>query len=134
MKRPLLAVLVLAAAACTPLQAMQVARYHGATLTLRQAGAVSDQLHTDCHLAVDVLWPAELRTTAHIIVERESRGIAWADNPTSSAAGCFQLLALHDDRYNDTPGCTVGDKYDAWCNTAAALSLYRDMGWTPWAL
>jgi hypothetical protein len=85
-----------------------------------------------CHGAVDYLWPVESRAWAHRIVDRESGGNPWADNPSSTASGCFQLLVMHHWRFNAT-GTSWDHRYDAKANTAAALHLYREAGVSPWA-
>lgn len=128
--------LVLLAVGCS---AQQVATFQ--TLTPAQQASVAAGLYRpdetglyvppgDCHAAVDALWPAASRAWAHRIVQRESRGIATAQNPTSSAAGCFQLLRLHAWRI---PGGWA-NRYNATANIRGALSLYREAGTRPWAL
>lgn len=86
---------------------------------------------TTCDSAVDAIWPASSRAWAHRIVYRESRGIATAQNRSSTAAGCFQLLQIHAWRFNAV-GCSWAQRYDPVCNTKAALHLYREAGTRPW--
>jgi hypothetical protein len=88
---------------------------------------------SSCHGAVDYLWPAESRSWAHRIVDRESGGDPRAQNPSSSAAGCAQLLKMHAWRFSST-GTSWAHRYDAKANIAAALHLYREAGASPWAL
>ena len=84
----------------------------------------------DCYQAIDRHWPASSRSWARGIVARESGGDPRAQNPRSSAAGRFQLLALHAHR---VPGGWA-NRYDADANTLAALDLYREAGTSPWSL
>jgi hypothetical protein len=84
-----------------------------------------------CHDAIDALWPAGSRNWAHNIVNRESGGDPSAQNPSSSAAGCFQLLRTHAWRFNAT-GSSWAQRYDAVANTKAALHLYNEAGTRPW--
>lgn len=84
-----------------------------------------------CHGSVDILWPSSSRAWAHSIVNRESRGIATAQNRYSTAAGCFQLLQIHAWRF-DAVGCSWSQRYNAYCNVKAALHLYREAGTRPW--
>lgn len=84
----------------------------------------------DCYAALDRHWPASSRQWARGIVARESGGDPRAQNPRSSAAGCFQLLSMHAHR---VPG-GWGNRYDADANTLAALDLYREAGTSPWSL
>lgn len=69
--------------------------------------------------------------TARRVIHRESRNNPRAANPSSSARGCFQLLAMHDWRYYEV-GCTPSQKLQAVCNVKAADHLYRAAGWSPW--
>lgn len=115
-----LALPVATAASCTPEQEAAVRAW------LDESAATST-----CHGAIDRLWPAGSRAWAHRIVERESHGIATAQNRTSTAAGCFQLLRLHAHRFTAT-GSSWAMRYDARANTLAALNLYRECGTGPW--
>jgi hypothetical protein len=87
---------------------------------------------SDCHGQVDEQWPSSSRAWAHRIVERESRGIATAQNRYSTAAGCFQLLRMHAFRF-DRHGYSWSDRYNARANVTAALDLYHEAGTRPWA-
>ena len=70
---------------------------------------------------------------ARKVIHRESRNNPAAQNRSSSAAGCFQLLSMHSWRF-DAVGCSWAQRYDAVCNTKAANHLYRAAGWSPWRL
>lgn len=85
---------------------------------------------TTCHAAVDTYWPAASRSWAHAIVNRESGGDARAKNPSSTASGCFQLLAMHGWRI---PGGWA-NRFNAAANVQGALSLYREAGTSPWRM
>ncbi|MCP4435282.1 MAG: hypothetical protein GY812_07270 [Actinomycetia bacterium] len=69
--------------------------------------------------------------TARAIVWRESRNQPDAQNARSSAAGCFQIVRVHDWRF-DAVGCSWQQRYEAVCNTKAADHLYRAESWEPW--
>lgn len=108
------------AVACTPEQEAAV------------RGLLAQQEATrTCHGAVDHLWPEASRAWAHRIVDRESGGTATAQNRSSSAAGCFQLLSMHAWRFRAT-GSDWSQRYNAAANTRAALHLYRQAGAQPW--
>ena len=71
---------------------------------------------------------------ARKIIWRESRNNPAAANSRSSARGCFQLLqSLHSHRYTAV-GCSPSQWSNAVCNVKAADHLYRQAGWSPWAL
>jgi hypothetical protein len=95
------------------------------------AGCAAPPPTATCHEAVDAIWPASSRAWAHRIVQRESRGRAWAQNKRSSAAGCFQLLRMHAWRFDET-GSSWAHRYEAPANTRAALHLYQQAGRRPW--
>lgn len=86
-----------------------------------------------CAQAVDRIWPASSRGWAHRIVWRESRGIATAKNPRSTASGCWQLLAVHRPRFVKL-GYRWEDRFDPVANTRVALNLYREQGTRPWVV
>ena len=86
-----------------------------------------------CYDAIDVFWPASSRSWAKSIVDRESTNNPAAQNPHSSAAGCFQLLKMHAWRF-DAVGGSWANRYDAGWNTLAALHLYREAGTQPWRM
>jgi hypothetical protein len=124
----LAALLAFTASACTP--AMQDA-WRAMSPAERDAYVrYVDGGSVDCYQALDRHWPASSRQWARGIVARESGGDPRAQNPRSSAAGCFQLLSIHAHR---VPG-GWGNRYDADANTLAALDLYREAGTSPWAL
>lgn len=88
---------------------------------------------TDCLTAMRQVFPASTWGWAQSIITRESGNDPSADNPSSSAAGCWQLLAMHDHRYGAV-GCSPAQKYDALCNAKAAYHLYQAAGTSPWRL
>lgn len=85
----------------------------------------------DCIGAMQRVFPPSAHSWGRAIIMRESRNQPTAQNRSSSAAGCWQLLRMHDHRYYSV-GCTPAQKYDALCNTKAAFTLYRDAGTSPW--
>jgi hypothetical protein len=94
----------------------------------------SRRLSTDCGAAMRAVWPQHLWGWADGIMHRESRHFHAADNPTSSASGCWQLLSsLHADKYAAV-GCHVSQWADAVCNNKAAYRLYQLAGKSPWNL
>jgi hypothetical protein len=108
-------------------QAQERAFYEGLIRAERERQAL------DCYGAMRQIWPAHLHSWASGIIRRESGGQATAQNPSSSAAGCWQLLKMHDHRYYAV-GCTPAQKYQAWCNNLAAYHLYKAAGTSPWRL
>ena len=99
----------------------------------RHAYLTATQPSSDCYAAIDRHWPASSRAWARSIVWRESRGIATAANPNSSARGCGQLLlSLHGWRFTAV-GCSPSQWADPDCNVLAMLHLYREAGTSPWA-
>lgn len=132
--RPTLAALIaLALTACTPTQV----HWFTHQATPHQRAAVVDHLQqrpTDCYSALGPAgWPASDQPRMRRIIWRESRNQPTARNPRSSAAGCAQLLAMHDWRYREV-GCTPAQKLDAVCNLRAARHLFLAAGWQPWSL
>lgn len=93
----------------------------------------SQQRPSDCISAMHQVFPSNMWGWAEGIIMRESGNDPSADNPYSSAAGCWQMLSMHDHRYN-LVGCTPSDKYDALCNNKAAYTLYQAAGTSPWNL
>lgn len=94
----------------------------------------SRALSTDCYAAMRAVWPAHLHGWASGIISRESGGFHAADNSSSSASGCWQLLSsLHADKYA-AAGCHVSQWADALCNNRAAYVLYQQAGSSPWRL
>lgn len=78
---------------------------------------------TDCYGEMRKHWPVNLHGWAEGIIRRESGGNAAAQNPNSSAAGCFQLIhSLHADKYP----ADCRDRYNAHCNVQAAWNLYQE--------
>ena len=86
---------------------------------------------TDCIGEMKRHWPANTHSWAMGIMKRESGYTASAQNPRSTAAGCFQLLKMHSHRY-DAVGCSWADRYNAHCNVQAAYHLYQAAGTSPW--
>lgn len=130
-----LAAVMVFAVACSPTQVQRFYAERGYNIDLATATAISAELNRPktCREAVDALWPAESRAWFHQIVKRESGGNARAQNKSSSAAGCAQLLRIHAWRF-DAVGCSWAQRYDAECNVKAALHLYRAAGKSPWRL
>ena len=93
----------------------------------------SQQRPTDCISAMKQVFPSSSWSWATGIIMRESGNSPSADNPSSSAAGCLQLLKMHDHRYYAV-GCTPAQKYDALCNIKAGYNLYQEAGTSPWQL
>lgn len=93
----------------------------------------SQQRPTDCISAMKQVFPASSWSWGQSIIMRESGNDPTADNPTSTAAGCLQLLKMHDHRYYAV-GCTPAQKYDALCNIKAGYHLYQQAGTSPWQL
>lgn len=88
----------------------------------------------DCYTAMERVWPAHLWATGRRVIHRESRNDPGAQNRSSSAAGCWQMLRMHAHRF-DAVGCSWAQRYDAMCNTRAAWRLWQDAGgWSPWSL
>src|SRR5215471_1192073 len=89
---------VAALTACTVPEVSTVANALGLNLTPTQTeevAAFSNRPVTDCFSAIEKVWPVRLWSWAKSIVWRESRNQPAAQNSVSSAAGCFQLMAIH---------------------------------------
>lgn len=111
------------------LQDRQTAYYLGIIAADQRAA-----LSTDCVAAMRAVWPAHLHGWAMGIMRRESGFQHTADNSSSSASGCWQLLSsLHADKYA-AAGCHVSQAFDALCNNKAAYVLYQQAGTSPWNL
>jgi hypothetical protein len=94
----------------------------------------SQRLSTDCVAAMQAVWPPSMHGWAMGIMRRESGFYHAADNPRSTASGCWQLLSgLHADKYAAV-GCHVSQAFDALCNNKAAYRLYQLDGKRPWNL
>ena len=93
----------------------------------------SRQRPADCISAMKQVWPSSTWGWAEGIIRRESGNQPGAQNPSSTAAGCWQMLRMHDHRYA-TVGCSPAQKYDALCNNKAAYTLYQAAGTSPWSL
>lgn len=117
--------------ACTPHEISVFA-----ALAPHQRDAVADHLNrsADCFTAVDRWWPTTSRARAKQVVWRESRNQPDAANDHSTARGCFELLlSYHAWRFREV-GCQPSQWADPDCNTRAALHLFEEQGWQPWAL
>ena len=64
--------------------------------------------------------------TAMAIVWRESRNNPEALNPTSGAAGWFQVHPIH--------GFPQWALFDPWFCTQVSYDLYTRYGWQPWRI
>ena len=141
-------ILTLTAAACTPGQitAYQHVMANGTPAEQAAATAAVDAWKAnppyetasmgespDCYAAIARHWPAGSQAWARGIVSRESGNQPGAQNASSTAAGCFQMLRLHEGRFNKL-GYTWADRYDPDVNTLVALDLYREAGTAPWRL
>lgn len=94
----------------------------------------AQQRPTDCYSAMEQVWPSHLWSWGRTVIHRESRNIPTAQNPSSSAAGCWQMLQMHAHRF-DAVGCSWAQRYDALCNSKAAWHLYQAAGGpSPWRL
>lgn len=99
--------------------------------TLFNEVKASQHSSTDCVGEMKRHWPANTHSWAMGIMKRESRFDHSAQNSKSTAAGCFQLLAIHSWRYNAV-GCSWSERYNAHCNVKAAYHLYKEAGTQPW--
>jgi hypothetical protein len=105
------------------------------SLTPPQQGGVVDYLSgtsgTDCYSALNY-FPGD-QATARRVIWRESRNTPTAQNSSSSAKGCWQIMqSIHASKYYAV-GCTPSDWSDPVCNTKVAALLYQQVGWSPWA-
>lgn len=119
----------LAISACTP---NEIAIWN--SLSPNQQGGVlqsiRDRNHssTDCYGEMRRHFPAHAHAAMSNIITRESGGNAGAKNPSSSASGCFQMMAsIHRGRLP-----AGGSFFNAHDNTIAALSLWQSQGLSPW--
>lgn len=87
----------------------------------------------DCYVEMRKVFPASTWSAMTTIIHRESRGNPRAQNPSSTAAGCTQMLRMHAHRF-DAVGCSWARRYEARCNLRAAHHLYREAGLSPWRL
>lgn len=60
------------------------------------------------------------------IMRHESGGNPNATNPTSGAAGLFQVMPFWWNHYG-------GDRYDPATNTRVAAAILAQQGWTAWS-
>lgn len=98
------------------------------------AAVAANQRPTDCISAMRQVFPASAWSWWTGIVMRESGNNPLAQNPSSSAAGCAQLLRLHSARFNKLGYTWEGDRYNALANTRVAYDLYLEAGTSPWRL
>jgi hypothetical protein len=75
-------------------------------------------------------WPADLVDTALCIIDKESQGLATADNPRSTARGLFQVLRSWPIAF----GYTYADLYDPAINAIVAYRVYQIQGWRAWTV
>lgn len=114
------------------ISALQEQQYHENQFYLGVLAAEQAK-SLDCIGAMHQVFPASVWGWAEGIIRRESGNDPGADNPTSSAAGCWQMLSMHDWRYGAV-GCSAAQKYEALCNNKAAYHLYAAAGTSPWRL
>lgn len=87
----------------------------------------------DCYEAVDKYWPESSRSWIKTIIRRESNNTPTAQNSSSSAAGCLQILRIHAPRFTKL-GYSWSDRYNPDVNILVGLDLYREAGASPWRL
>lgn len=90
------------------------------TPTYNGGAAGADQWHD---LAMAVGWTEAQWPVLRCIISRESRGIASAKNPNSSATGLLQIIASYHRGH---------DLYNPEVNLQVGLEMYNDVGWKPW--
>lgn len=131
-------VLIPLVAACTPHQ-IQVFK----SLNPEQQQAVLDhysrqyeksQRATDCYSAARKHFPQSQWNKAYQIINRESGGNPRAKNPSSSAAGCFQILR---GSWRHPSISFNNGRFNPDANARAARVLWNSGGWyctCTWAL
>lgn len=87
-----------------------------------------------CHEAVDAIMPANVRTTFHRIVNRESGGRQWAAHHNRNGSTDHSCLMINSIWLSPKakPRTTMACITSARCNVAFALRLYEKYGLTPW--
>ena len=121
--------------ACTPTQ-IEVFKSLDPTTqqtVIQQIRTQNQTRSVDCYQAIDKHWPATSQSWARSIVWRESRNNPTAQNRSSSAAGCFQMLSLHQKRFNKL-GFSWSQRYNPDVNVLVAYDLYKEAGTSPWSL
>lgn len=88
----------------------------------------------DCYVEMREVFPPHAWDRMAAIIHRESRGNPAAQNPTSTAAGCTQLLRLHSPRFSKLGYSWERDRYNAAANIRVAYDLWLAAGWSPWRL
>lgn len=78
---------------------------------------------------VAAYFPAGSVDHALAVIKCESGGNAWADNPTSSATGLFQIMAT---LWGPAYGYTTAQLFDPAINTMIAADLHAKNGWRDW--
>ena len=119
------------------LQDRQTAFYVGVQRAQEQAfyeGIVRSQDSGDCYAEMREVFPAHAWARMSAIIDRESGGNPAAQNPSSSAAGCTQLLRLHSPRFSKLGYSWERDRYSAAANIRVAHDLWLAAGWSPWSL
>lgn len=104
---------------------------HAVLSELSRQAAARTAAPKDCISAMKQVFPSSTWSWGERIIMRESRNNPSAQNSVSSAAGCWQLLSMHNHRYYAV-GCSPAQKYDALCNNKAAYHLYQAAGSSPW--
>lgn len=138
--RRLAVILALPLAGCLPAEVHAVLAAHGQVVDQPTAVRIARDVTAartrpaaplSCREAIMRLWPSGSRSWALTVARRESGGNPRAQNRSSSAAGCFQMLQIHRTRFAKV-GCSWARRYEAPCNVLAALDLYREQGARPW--
>jgi hypothetical protein len=83
----------------------------------------------DCRGAAHAVFPAHLHGWTDKIISRESGGNPAAQNRSSSAAGCFQIVK---GTWNANAACDWSQRYNAMCNAKTAWIIYQRSGGSPW--
>lgn len=88
----------------------------------------------NCYVEMREVFPPHAWARMTAIINRESGGDPRAQNPSSSAAGCTQTLALHAPRYRKLGYSWEHGRYSASANIRVAHDLWLEAGWSPWNL
>jgi hypothetical protein len=105
-------------------------RWYAGVLAAQQQRADSG----NCYTEMRKVFPAHAWDRMSRIIDRESGGNPRAQNPSSSAAGCAQLLRLHSPRFDKLGYTWERDRYSAQANIRVAHDLWLAAGWSPWRL
>ncbi len=93
------------------------------------AHAINGTEPSGCVEAAHAVFPANLHSWTNKIISRESGGNPSAQNRSSSAAGCFQIIK---GTWNANAACDWSMRYDAMCNARTAWIIYQRSGGSPW--